>query len=287
MKTFTNANARDSRSTRSALAAQTRARAARRAVVRRRRQRPARRWSRIASSRPTSSCNLKTIKGLDQVTSDARRPDHRRTDHARRAQPRTQTIRSSTRCWPRRRTSVATPQIRNVGTLAGNVCQRPWCWYFRNGFPCYKTGGNQCFSFAGENQFHAIFGGGPSYIVHPSDTAPALVALDATFRIAGPAGERTVAGGGLLRPAARRCRARERARRTTRCCPPSCCRTPRQATRSTYHKVMDREAWTHAVVSAAVVLTMDGGEGRVPRRADRARRRRADSLAAAGGRRSC
>ena len=87
---------------------------------------------------------------------------------------------------------IATPQIRNVGTLAGNVCQRPWCWYYRNGFPCYKAGGHQCFSFAGENQFHAIFGGGPSYIVHPSDTAPALVALDATFRLVGPSGERAV-----------------------------------------------------------------------------------------------
>ncbi len=61
--------------------------------------------------------------------------------------------------------SVATPQIRNVGTLAGNLCQRPWCWYYRNGFACFKAGGNQCFSVAGENQFHAIFGGGPSYIV--------------------------------------------------------------------------------------------------------------------------
>ena len=60
--------------------------------------------------------------------------------------------------------SVATPQIRNVGTLAGNLCQRPWCWYFRQKFPCYKHGGNRCFSRTGENQFNAIFGGGPSYI---------------------------------------------------------------------------------------------------------------------------
>src|SRR5690349_1226547 len=72
--------------------------------------------------------------------------------------------------------SVGTPQIRNTGTLAGNVCQRPWCWYYRNGFPCFKAGGSQCFSITGENQFHAIFGGGPSFIVHPSDTAPALLA---------------------------------------------------------------------------------------------------------------
>src|SRR6202051_3264947 len=88
---------------------------------------------------------------------------------------------------------VGTPQIRNAGTLAGNVCQRPWCWYFRNGFPCLKHGGNTRFWASGENQLHAIFGGGPSYIVHPSDTAPALVALDAQFHIVGPSGERTLA----------------------------------------------------------------------------------------------
>ena len=84
--------------------------------------------------------------------------------------------------------SVGTPQIRNVATLAGNVTQRPWCWYYRNGFDCFKAGGNQCFSEHGENQQHAIFGGGPSFIVHPSDLAPALVALHATFEVTGPGG---------------------------------------------------------------------------------------------------
>ena len=153
--------------------------------------------------------------------------------------------------------SVATPQIRNVGTLAGNVCQRPWCWYYRNGFPCFKNGGNACYSVAGENEFHAIFGGGPSYIVHPSDTAPALVALDATFRIAGRSGERTVAGGRVLRAADREPVARERARTTTRCWRRSSLPAAAAGTRSMYHKVLDREAWTHAVVSAAVVLEMD------------------------------
>ena len=86
--------------------------------------------------------------------------------------------------------SVGTPQIRNVATLAGNVMQRPWCWYYRNGFPCFKAGGSQCFSFHGENQQHAIFGGGPSYSVHPSDLAPALVALNATFEVMGLGGLR-------------------------------------------------------------------------------------------------
>ena len=89
---------------------------------------------------------------------------------------------------------VGTPQIRNQGTVGGNLNQRPRCWYFRNEeFVCFKKGGNVCFSPAGENQFHAIFGSGPSFIVHPSSLAVPSVAYGATFRIAGPKGERMVA----------------------------------------------------------------------------------------------
>lgn len=152
--------------------------------------------------------------------------------------------------------SVATPQVRNVGTLAGNVCQRPWCWYYRNGFPCYKAGGNQCFSFAGENEFHAIFGGGPSYIVHPSDTAPALVALDATFAITGSKGTRTLPASQFF-TLPRQNAARENALADDEVLTSVRIPTLKATVRSTYHKIMDREAWTHAVVSAAVVLEMD------------------------------
>lgn len=152
--------------------------------------------------------------------------------------------------------SVATPQIRNVGTIGGNVAQRPWCWYYRNGFPCYKAGGNQCFSFAGENQFHAIFGGGPSYIVHPSDTAPALMALDATFRVVGPSGERRVpAAEFFVLP--RQNPQQENVLGNEDVIVSVQVPAARPGTRSTYHKVLDREAWTHAVVSAAIVLEMD------------------------------
>ena len=88
---------------------------------------------------------------------------------------------------------VGTPQIRNQGTVGGNLNQRPRCWYYRNEeFVCFKKGGNQCFSPAGENQFHAIFGSGPTFIVHPSSLAVPAVAYDATFRLAGPKGERLV-----------------------------------------------------------------------------------------------
>jgi xanthine dehydrogenase YagS FAD-binding subunit len=89
---------------------------------------------------------------------------------------------------------VGTPQIRNHGTVGGNLNQRPRCWYFRSeDFNCYKKGGNRCFSPAGENQYHAIFGNdGPSHIVHPSSLAVPLTAYGATFRVAGPNGERIV-----------------------------------------------------------------------------------------------
>lgn len=153
--------------------------------------------------------------------------------------------------------SVATPQIRNVGTLAGNVCQRPWCWYYRNGFPCYKAGGNQCFSFAGENEFHAIFGGGPSYIVHPSDTAPALVALGATFNISGPVGDRKLSATEFF-TLPRQNAAKENALADDEVLVSVEIPSQKANVRSTYKKLMDREAWTHAVVSAAVVIEMSG-----------------------------
>jgi len=160
--------------------------------------------------------------------------------------------------------SVATPQIRNVGTIGGNVNQRPWCWYYRNGFKCFKNGGNRCYSVDGENQFHALFGGGPSYIVHPSDTAVALVALDATFALGGPSGRRTVKAADFFAlPSANP--ARENVLKDGEILESIEIPLPRAATlqgpqrRSTYHKIMDREAWTHAIVSAAIVLDVDNG----------------------------
>jgi len=204
---------------------------------------------------PDVLVNLKTIKGLDQVkrTTDGVNIGGLMTLDAL---SRHDLIRGQYTVLAEAAETVATPQIRNVGTLAGNVCQRPWCWYFRNGFPCYKNGGNTCFSFGGENQFHAIFGGGPSYIVHPSDTAVALLALDAKFRIAGVSGERILPAADFF-ALPQQNPARENVLAVDEALAEIQVPAPRMGTRSTYHKIMDREAWTHAVVSAAVVLEMD------------------------------
>jgi xanthine dehydrogenase YagS FAD-binding subunit len=153
--------------------------------------------------------------------------------------------------------SVASPQIRNVGTVAGNVVQRPWCWYYRNGFLCYKAGGDRCFSATGENQLHAIFGGGPSYIVHPSDLAPALVAFDGRFSVVGPDGERTVrASDFFVLP--RTDPEHENVLGDEEVLASIDVPSPEAGTRSTYRKVMDRETWTHALASVAVVMNMSG-----------------------------
>ncbi len=89
---------------------------------------------------------------------------------------------------------VGVPQIRNVGTIGGNLCQRPRCWYFRGKAfsDCFRKGGSNCYAPSGENRYHAVLGGANCYMVYPSDLAPALLALKARVEIAAPKGNRMV-----------------------------------------------------------------------------------------------
>ena len=83
---------------------------------------------------------------------------------------------------------TASTHLREMGTIAGNICQDIRCWYYRNPnnrFPCLRKGGGRCYAIDGDNRYHSIFGGsveGGCYAVHPSDTAPALIALDARIK---------------------------------------------------------------------------------------------------------
>ena len=90
--------------------------------------------------------------------------------------------------------AAASPQIRNQGTIGGNVSQDTRCWYYRAGWPCYRAGGNTCFADTPTaiNREHAILGADRCVAVNPSDSAPALIALDAKFVIRTPKGERVV-----------------------------------------------------------------------------------------------
>lgn len=94
---------------------------------------------------------------------------------------------------------VGTPQIRNQGTVGGNIMQRPRCWYYRNEeFQCLKKGGSRCHAVEGENKYHAIFGDGPCHMVHPSSLAVPIIAYGGRFRIVGPSGAREVDAGAFF-----------------------------------------------------------------------------------------
>ncbi|HEY3025140.1 MAG TPA: xanthine dehydrogenase family protein subunit M [Pyrinomonadaceae bacterium] len=144
-------------------------------------------------TRPTRVVNLKGIRGLNKIEADGKgglRIGALVTLTQLEEHP---IVRRSFPGLAEAAHSIATPQIRNVGTVGGNLCQRPRCWYFRlEEVVCLKKGGSQCYAATGENKYNAILGGGPSYIVHPSDLAPMLVALGAGVTVAGAAGKRSI-----------------------------------------------------------------------------------------------
>jgi len=141
----------------------------------------------ILPSYPEALINLKTISGLDFIEEDGAMLKigalTRLEDIATSA-----TIRSGYEALAEAAHRTASPHIREMGTLGGNICQDIRCWYYRNPknrFPCLRKGGGRCYAIEGDNRYHSIFGGsveGGCYAVHPSDTVPSLVALDARIK---------------------------------------------------------------------------------------------------------
>ncbi len=161
----------------------------------------------------------------------------------------------------------ASPQLRTMATLGGNLLQRPRCWYFRNPeVPCWRKGGRRCFAFRGENKYHTLLGGGPCYAPHPSDPAVALLALGAAVRLSGPAGDRTLALDDFYVTPTRDAQRADGYHPVTVLAPDEVLvevLIPGSAAnaRSAYVKLMERGVWDFALVSVAVNLALsDAGQ---------------------------
>jgi xanthine dehydrogenase YagS FAD-binding subunit len=145
------------------------------------------------ATRPVRVVNLKGIRGLDRIEADGRGGLRVGALVTLARLEENAAVRRSFPGLAEAAHSVATEQIRNLGTVGGNLCQRPRCWYYRlEEVVCLKKGGSECYAAKGENKYNAILGGGPSYIVHPSDLAPVLVALGASAAVTGAAGSRVI-----------------------------------------------------------------------------------------------
>ena len=153
---------------------------------------------------------------------------------------------------------VASPQLRNQGTIGGNLCQKPRCWYYRGEFHCTRKGGTRCFAFAGENQYHCILGGRGCYIVHPSDIAPALVAYGAAIEIAGAGGTRSVPAGKFFvlpeQSITKETILEPGEVVTAVLLPPA-----EQGFHSSYRKVRARGSWDFALAGVALALRFQAG----------------------------
>ncbi len=159
---------------------------------------------------------------------------------------------------------LATPQIRNVGTLGGNLNQRPRCWYYRHPLiPCLKKGGDRCYALAGNTKYLCVTGGDRCYIVHPSDTAVALSVMDAQVAIAGTNGNRTLPiADFFLSPAAdvtRETVLQPGEILTGVTLPPPTAPAAGRPPRSLYLKAREREAGDFALVSVAARIALADG----------------------------
>ena len=153
--------------------------------------------------------------------------------------------------------SVGTHQLRAMGTLGGNLGQRPRCWYFRHRFECLRAGGRKCSAAEGENQYHAIFQTGPCVAVHPSDPAVALSALEARVEIGHAEGTREVPIGEFFAPSSERLDKEIRIDDTELV---TAVHVPGHSSGGVqfYDKAMQRGAWDFALVSLAGIRRRDG-----------------------------
>jgi len=208
------------------------------------------------TSRPSRIVNLKSIRGLDKITINARGLTIGALVTLTELEEH-EGVRKNFPGLTEAAHSIATPQIRNLGTVGGNLCQRPRCWYFRlEEVNCLKKGGSECYAATGENKYNAIIAGGPSYIVHPSDLAPMLLAMGARVTAVGAQGRRvipldkffTLPGEGNIR--------RENVLQNNEIITEIYVPASLLAARSTYLKFKERESLDFALASVAAAVQL-------------------------------
>ena len=159
---------------------------------------------------------------------------------------------------------AATPQVRNMATLGGNITQRPRCWYFRSSdFDCKKKGGTstECHAHEGENQYHAIMNNGTCAMVHPSSTAVPLLAMNAQVELTSKKGKRIVPMSEFY-VAPEQSLVNETAVQPGEIITAVFVPTPEAGTRSAYQKYGEKESFDWPLADAGIVLVMDGAQCR-------------------------
>jgi len=208
-------------------------------------------------TRPQRVVNLKSIRGLDKITPDGKgglRIGALVTLTQLEEHP---AVRRNFPGLSEAAHSIATPQIRNLGTVGGNLCQRPRCWYFRlEEAVCLKKGGSECFAATGENKYNAILGGGPSYIVHPSDLAPMLVAFDSSVTVIGPSGKQNISLDKFFTLPAEGNLRRENVLKNDELITEIRVPASKFAAHSTYLKFKERDSLDFAMASVAAAVTL-------------------------------
>lgn len=158
---------------------------------------------------------------------------------------------------------TASPHIREMGTIGGNICQGIRCWYYRNPhnrFPCLRKGGGRCYAIDGDNRYHSIFGGsveGGCYAVHPSDIAPALIALDGRIKTS----KRTLNAEGFFEVGVEKTTVLDKDEIVTEIE----VSTPSDGTKSTFMKFAIRKSIDFPIVNCAAMIAKDGGRVRAAR----------------------
>jgi len=156
--------------------------------------------------------------------------------------------------------TVGTLQLRNAGTIGGNICQSVRCWYYRHpDVHCWLKGGETCYARQGNNRLHSLFGSSPCVAVNPSDIAPALIALDAQVKIVGANGSREVPVESLFKlPETNR--RKQIVVKSAELIETIAIPSRTQDSNGIYLKVMERATWSFALVSVAVQVDWNGEE---------------------------